>query len=560
MAKYRFRGILNAAQYPMLAGIQGRTIINPAIDPNVRTPRGFSGTEESLDVGVPQIIYCENVVPTAEGLQSVGYQELVPPEGSATNFDQAIILRDPDENNTLFVPANGVNWVLDGLTGTWSSVDPIVGLPAETIVTRAYVNGRTFVCYAGENIFEYDIGAGTFLPVVGLSLPPGVALTDIRGVAGSNNYLIFWTDITIYWSSLVDPVDFVPSFTTGAGNATPQDVRGPITTIVAASGGFIIYTNRNAVAATYTNNVRAPFAFREIANAGGVAIPEQVTSDQNSGAQYAWTTAGLQKITLQGSEYVNAEINDFIAGRVDNRWDRSTKLMVQSSLNTLPEFYTKVVLIASRFLVLSYGSTKLGSLKVFNNAILYDLALKRLGKFTIEHTDCFAFQFNTAPGFLSYDDLGAQTYDDLGLLSYDELVATDIDNVDPTSKRTLAFLKADGSVQLANMDYLKAGDHDAVLILGKHQLLRANWVTHQITTFEGAFGFGVQTPGSFEVFVAKSLDGYNMEAAVPMVSLASNGRSQQYGRRITGLNFNLIVRGTFALSSYVTEANDDGDI
>lgn len=556
MAKYRFRGILNAAQYPMLAGIQGRTIINPAIDPNVRTPRGFSGSEESLDVGVPQIVYCENVVPTAEGLQSVGYQQLVGQEGSASDFDQVIVLRDPDENNTLFVPSNGKNWILDPLAGTWSSVDPIVGLPDETTVTRAYVNGRTFVCYAGDNIYEYDATAGTFLPVVGLSLPPGVALTDIRGVAGSNNYLLFWTSITVYWSSLVDPVDFVPSLTTGASFATPQDVRGPITVIVASSGGFIIYTNRNAVAATYTNNSRAPFVFREIANAGGVLTPEQVTSDQNSGTQYAWTTSGFQKITLQGSEFANTEISDFIAGRVDNRWDRSTKLMVQSSLNTLPEFYTKVVLIASRFLVLSYGSTKLGSLKVFNNAILYDLSLKRLGKFTIEHTDCFAFQLNTAPEYLTYDDLGTKTYDDLGFLSYDELVVTDIQNVDPTSKRTVAFLKATGEIQLALMDYDKTTDHDAVLILGKHQLLRANWITHQLTTIEGAYGSG--DTDEFNLEIAKSLDGYNMEAAVPAVLLKNNSRSKQYGKRLIGLNFNLVITGTFALSSYVTEANDDG--
>lgn len=559
MAKYRFRGILNAAQYPLLAGLQGRTIINPAIDPNVRTPRGFSGTEESLDVGVPQIVYCENVVPTAEGLQSVGYQQLVAAEGSEQNFDQAIILRDPDENNTLFVPANGANWILDPIAGTWSNVDAIVGLPVDTIVTRAYVNGRTFVCYAGNNIYEYDATAGTFLPVAGLTLPSGVVVTDILGVAGSNNYLIFWTGITIYWSSLIDPLDFTPSLTTGAGSATPQDVRGPITVIVAASGGFIIYTNRNAVASMYTNNVRAPFVFREIANAGGVLTPEQVTSDQNSGAQYAWTTSGFQKITLQGSEYVNAEINDFIAGRVDNYWDDGSGLMVTQSIGELPEFYTKVVLIASRFLVLSYGLSKIGDVKIYGNAILYDLALKRLGKFTVDHTDCFAFQFNTAPEYLSYNDLGAQTYNDLGFLSYNELVVTDIDNVDPTSKRTLAFLQVDGTILLATMDYIKSEEHNAVLILGKHQLLRANWVTHQITALEGAYGFGTEV-GAFTLKLANSLDGYNMQPAVLATVLASNGRSQQYGRRITGLNFNLIIQGTFALSSYVTEANDDGDI
>ena len=75
-------------------------------------------------------------------------------------FDQAITLRDADENNFLLCPAGGQNYIYRGNVGAWVSANPISAEGKQ--VSRAYVNGRTFICYAGLGIYEYDTATDTF--------------------------------------------------------------------------------------------------------------------------------------------------------------------------------------------------------------------------------------------------------------------------------------------------------------------------------------------------------------------------------------------------------------
>ena len=69
MAKQRFTGALNAADFPFLSVLKGRSVVQPQLDNNVRTTQTFYGTEESANYNIAQLLYCENVLPTAEGLQ-----------------------------------------------------------------------------------------------------------------------------------------------------------------------------------------------------------------------------------------------------------------------------------------------------------------------------------------------------------------------------------------------------------------------------------------------------------------------------------------------------------
>ena len=548
MPHYRFSGSLKAARWPLIAALEGRTVIQGQLDYGRNLPRFYNGSDESADLNVPQVIYMENVLPTAEGFMSVQLLEIVGGVSGAVEFDQAFMLRDAVENNVLFSPAGGLNYIFDPTAATWTSTDPIAATTA--LVTRAYVNGRTFVSYAGDDIYEYD--GVNFLPVT-ITYPPGVVAADIMGVGASNNYLIIFTDITVYWSSLVDPTDFTPSNTTGAGYATPQDVKGQIISVQGVAGGYIIWTLKNAVAAQYTNNVRAPFAFKEIAGAGGIIAPERATQDTQSGAQYAWTTNGLQKVTLQGSEFVSAEVNDFIAGRKYSIWQAG---IIDEGDTPLSEFYTKIALISNRWLCLSWGTEIPNVLPQFDWCLVYDLALKRWGNIKIQHTDVFTFGFAVAftGEALTFDDLGTATFDDLGTKTFADLVAVSFDAIDPTSKMVFAFLKADGSIHLTLMTYNKTSDaENGVLILGKHQISHADFIQHQLTTVEGAYG------DSFTAKIAVSQDGMNMEPAEDMYLAASTGRSRTYDKRISGNNFILVFEGTFALSAYVSEVVPDGD-
>lgn len=70
MSQIPYRGNLSAAVFPMTIAKSGRSVINPGADQNFdkRVDPGASPGS----VGIPQVMYCENVLPTPEGFQSVG--------------------------------------------------------------------------------------------------------------------------------------------------------------------------------------------------------------------------------------------------------------------------------------------------------------------------------------------------------------------------------------------------------------------------------------------------------------------------------------------------------
>lgn len=548
MAKLRFKGALNAASFPMVSILQSRTVVQPQLDINARPPR--TGTvAEDYDPQVPQLLYCENVVPTGEGLQSIDYDQVIVGLTGVTAFDQAIVLRDEAENNFLLSPAGGLNYIYTANAGVWESVNPLTGAEGK-LVTRSYVNGRTFVCYENLGIYEYDATLGTFNKLT----VQGLADADIRGIGGSSNYLLVFTELTVHWSSLVDPVDFVPSLTTGAGFAIPQDVKGRITAVLGIAGGFIVYTTRNAVAAVYTNNTRAPFTFKEVANAGGIQSYEQVTSEQNSGPHYAWTTGGLQKITIQGSEAVNAEVSDFLAGKMWEYWDYAAKRLVQVYSESA-EFPVKIAFISSRWLVVSYN-TGSGS-GTYNYALIYDTVLKRWGKLKIDHVDCFYYPYPNLFGDLTYGDLNNTDYGQLNNTSYGDL-STGVAS-DPPSKLCVGFLTSDGSVKILQMDYNKITQQLGIVIFGKFQNKRSRLLTIQQCDIEGVYQDTFTQQPQFQIFAAASTDGYKPDAIFPMTLIKAGSKFAKYAKRLTGMNVSLILLGTFALSSYLLEVTEDGD-
>lgn len=548
MAKQRFRGALNAANFPLVSTLQGRTVVQPQLDNNVKTNQAFYGTQESADYSIPQLLYCENVVPTAEGVQSVGYETVILGLPGVTAFDQAITIRDSNENNFLFAPCGGLNYFYRANDGVWAQKNPITGAAGKS-VTRAYVNGRTLICYETLGIYEYDPVADTFTK----QTINGLADADVRGIFSSNNYMGIYTDLVIHWSSLIDPLDFVPSLDTGAGFAIPQDVKAQISAVVGTAGGFIIYTAKNAVAAVYTQNIRAPFTFKEVSNAGGILSYEQVTSDQNSGPQYAWTTGGLQRITTQNSETVSAEINDFLAGRMWEEWDPITKRLVTHKEGAT-EFGVKVTYAASRYLIISYSVDNSG---LYQYAIVMDMALKRWGKLKVDHVDCFAYPYPNVFGNLTYGDLEATTYSNIGNTSYADL-ATGIAS-DPPSKRAIGFLSTNGTVQLALMDYNKELPQKGVAIFGKFQLIRARVASMQQMELEGVYSDGPTPVADIVVTAIAALDGKNADVVVPMKLLKQTREYQRWAKRVIGVNISVAVEGTFALSSYILELTAEGD-
>lgn len=81
MPQFEYRANLSSAVFPMTLAKAGRTVINPGPDQNFDKRIDAAGNDKS-SVGIPQAIYMENVLPTPDGFQSVGYKPVLGFEGT----------------------------------------------------------------------------------------------------------------------------------------------------------------------------------------------------------------------------------------------------------------------------------------------------------------------------------------------------------------------------------------------------------------------------------------------------------------------------------------------
>src|SRR5260221_1290681 len=114
------------------------------------------------------------------------------------------ILRDPSENRFLYSPSNGANYVFDGNVGVWAPIplrSAINPLPINSpIVTIAYVNGHTYICYKNTGDFEYNSTTKIFDDVV----LTGILAANLNGITSSNGFLIASGDFNVFRSSRPD--------------------------------------------------------------------------------------------------------------------------------------------------------------------------------------------------------------------------------------------------------------------------------------------------------------------------------------------------------------------
>lgn len=540
MAKDTLRLSLNAAQFPFLYRDASRTSILPGLDQNIRY-QSYSGPE-SIDWAVPQLLYCENVMPTAKGVISTQFIPGILPT-TADDFDQAIILRDAVENNTLFVPGRGKNYLIDALAGTWNSVLPFT--PINKLVTRAYVQGRSFVCYEKEKLFEYDGPGNTLIDQTGsIVFPAGYSMANIRGIGGASNYLLLFTDIQILWSSPSDPLNFNRLLNNGSGFQIPEDLRGQISCILPVAGGAIVYSIRNAVAAIFTNNAATPFVFRGISNSGGVASYEQVAYDADEKYQYVWGSGGLQQVNLQQAQGAFPEVSDFLTSTIYETYsfiDHSvTSAQLGSSLSV------KLTYVSQRFLVISYGPTS----NSFTFALIYDTVLQRWGKVKKDHVDSFTYPYPNITGDLTYAQLHTSIAG-LGESSIAEL-GVGILSISPP-KNSIAFLMQDGSVDILTIDY-RLRDAAAIALIGHIQHNRNRMTTLHTVEFEG-IDASLTTPHLFDLL---SINGRDVSEVRPYTLVENSENFRQYNGDACGKNHQLALEGVFQLSNCVIQVAKHG--
>ena len=597
MAQTTIRANLSNVQIPLLTEEFGRSVIVRQQDLNY-VPTVASKADVDKDIGIPQVYYAHNVMPTNYGYRSIAYSNQINGIGVSTfnqvfnllsitgqkvflafntdgtiytcslasgyawtaisGFMKATYTEGANTGDGYIVAAsiktgspadvylvtmtsatafqvkkNGVNEAT-GTTGTEyvsantlvrftvnsGSVPFIVGdtmtltLSAATFtgaITTVSLSGETYIGVEGQGIFTYDFTANSLVWRFAAAIEPSALL----GIAGANGYLLVYSTDTVSWSSTIDPLDFVPSLSTGAGGGSVEEAKGPIRRLVSLTSGFIVFTAANAIAAVFSQNIRYPFTFREIPNAGGISDLTLVTDEADSTSVYALTSHGLQQITTQRAVSAMSELSDMLNGKRFE--DFNTISLNFSTQNLVSPMKKRVEFISGRFLVVSYGITS------FTHAINYDTALQRFGKVKIPHVSVMQY------GFLDADDAD-------------------------TPKKQIAFLASNGEIKTVEFA-ASAVSTDSVLLIGKFQFHRSRLLTLESVELESV------DPGTtLQVYDYATLDGKTF-AGTPILGwdTGATGQTRTYNFHNTGMNHSLLLSGNFRLNSMQVSFTIGGD-
>lgn len=520
---------LQDTSFPMLSTQQARTTIVPA-------------DGESNANNRPGIAYCHNVMPTQYGIQSIGYSKVI-----------AETTGDPLVNSMVFVMYGNfrtkyyVMWSMRNPIATrvkfitaiayatptfWRTFTALPGFVLSSL-TVATVNGISYICSGNAGVATIDESTDS-LNAVSLS---GISISDVKGIIASSGYLIAYTESAVAWSSTIDPTDFVPSQITGAGGGNIAGLAGDILFAVATAQGFILYTEDNAVAATYTGNVSYPFRFNEVAESRGGVSLDQTSFAANSNTQYAYTKAGLQSVTPQGATEILPEVTSFLEGRLFEDYNEITK---EYELSELPDYtggsfpfyhptmYKRVRFIASRYLVVSYGPYEVTAegdrLPTFTHALVLDTALNKVGKLRIDHTDVFNFTFAKSDTLVTLRDEWRT------------------DNI--------TFLKRDGSCY--NVNFYKTAESKGVIVLGKLQYSRT-----RVLQLLGVSVENVPEGADLSVSTQASLDGKNF-TVVEGTQAVDDDNVREYAFRSVAKNHSLTLVGQFDLVTLIARYTTQG--
>jgi hypothetical protein len=90
MAQIRYRANLSAKDFVYSSQQWGRSVVLKQYDQNF-SRQIVSPTDPDKDIGIPQIFYCHNVFPQAQGFQSVGIPNIIPTIVASPNIAFQIV-------------------------------------------------------------------------------------------------------------------------------------------------------------------------------------------------------------------------------------------------------------------------------------------------------------------------------------------------------------------------------------------------------------------------------------------------------------------------------------
>lgn len=528
MAQITYRGNLTVGYNPFLVSLQGQTVIIPKIDQNVTTADTVLTGEgnSDRDRGFPQVAYMHNVLPTKQGFKSVGYNNKIAGLPSVNSFQDIFTLRDINENKFFYSPVSGKHYVFDGTVGVWSPASSTI-ISSSGLITVAYLNGNTYIFFQGIGCYQYDTVSKTLLPVVFI----GINAPALNGICASNGYLIVWDNFNVYRSQPLAVLNFTPDPTQGSGGSIPNDINGQIICCLPIADGFIVYCAKNAVAASFQNNIQYPFIYKEVKGSGGISTPTQVTWTANLGLHYVWSTNGLQTVNKLQATQVFPEVTDFLTSKIYETFDTTLIQLIVTKLAS--NLAVKLSLISDRYFVISYGVQQ----GLYTDALIYDMGYKRWGKVKITHVTAFQYYTPNTYGEITWNLLSSLAWQDLGNASWQDLF-TGIKTTEQPND-VIAFLQVDGTIQTLALDMVTQNEL-GVILLGKYQYIRSNWLILDEVTIQNV------TVAQFALYDLPTYNGITFQAAQPLfLDPDNNGDLGHYYSAIEASNHTLAGIGTF---------------
>lgn len=378
--------------------------------------------------------------------------------------------------------------------------------------------------------------------------------TEVTCITGSQGYLIVASGNQVAWAlasgNKFNFASYANNAVTGSDVRIPEELIGEITALAAVPGGFIIFSEQNAVAAFYSStNFAVPWTFRKISGAGGVRSARSITKYDHQGAIYAMTSVGLQKILLNVAVDVDPAFNDYVSARRIDVRNEVTGHVEQAELSA--NLRTSCNLIGSRYLVVSCGTVQD---TLSNFAWVYDLALKRWGKLDTQHTSVYQLQDSEESVDMTIADLGVDTLiSDYGEATIDSFITDPVAILSHTRQK-LGLLQVSGKTKQAVLGQGEDGDSSqALLQFSSLQFTRNRNMTLQMIDLDG-----VQ---SVEMSLYPSYDGRNIGSALSSdfwSHVETSGDFTRFGGMITAQSFTFQITGKFDLSTVLVRATSEG--
>jgi len=551
MPQIAYRANLSASTFPMTVAEGGRTVIVPGPDNNF--DRRVDPQGEQTDAGIPQALYLENVMPTANGYQSIGFIKptapMTVPAGVGNCIGKVVELKV----KLIALPGpyiiGPVEYIIDVPMYIWTSgaitggingagVIGIVGAGFSSYLNTFSVAVVRGVCYLYcSNGQIYTVAATssnnvTLTNVTASVTPLGFFTTeDIISICSSNNYLLCHNTLTTYWSSTTTPLDFVSSLVSGAGSIDPNSSDDAVTYMKEAYNGFYLYALNNIIYAQYTGNARYPWKFTPVKNSTGVLFyPWNIFGAVDTIGHYVIESNNNIRLVQQDNSLpISADISDFLnKTTVQSLFNSSTNTFTETEV--LTEVSTIYVHL-NRYLFISInGTNRDGTIdEKYTHLIVYDIQLKRVGKIKLDHS--FIFTIAKAVNFFS----AVVTEESIGFV-----------NKQTNEIRVLNFDVYNSRPLSVNATY---EEMQGVLVLGKFQHVRSRFLSLEEIEFEGPQNKSIVTNPNFSCVVLPSLDGRNFSAPVSPYLAYNSGGLIRYNSHVVGQNVSVAAKGAFSLNT-----------